>query len=566
MTTDKTILLGLLPYWTPLIPPLGIAGLKSCLQQHGYRVKTVDFNTRLKFRELYDRYFARLAEALPEDKQGNLYNIGHDLLENHLTAHLLQEEETAYIDLVRLLIRQNFFHDVDIHQAYALSDIARQFFSRLKEDILELLGEVRPGVLGLSVFRGTLAASLYAFRLARIYDPALRTIMGGAVFSQELQEEAPDFDAFLKRTPYIDHCFIGEGEELLLKWLRGEVAPGQKVISPRSVPVPGFELESAPVPDFADFDIQLYPHLAASASRSCPFQCKFCAETLYWRPYRRQSAGRVADQLKSLFRQYGRKLFLMCDSLLNPIVSDLAARLQGAGLYWDGYLRVAVPVCDDQQTLRWREGGFYRARLGIESGSARVLKLMGKKITPRQIRRALQSLAAAGIKTTTYWVIGYPGETEEDFRETLDLIGQMKDDIYEAECNHFRYFPAGQVNSAQWGRQIRHLSLYPEAASGMLMYRTWTLDGRPGRQETFQRVNRFVRHCRKLGIPNPYSLEEIHRADERWARLHKHAVPSLARLEDGGEGEAGPGPGEQRRFKRPARQENVFREDGDFGF
>jgi hypothetical protein len=49
----------------------------------------------------------------------------------------------------------------------------------------------------------------------------------------------------------------------------------------------------------------------------------------------------------------------------------------------------------------------------------------------------------------------------------------------------------------------------------------------PSREETFRRIHRFEAHCRKLGIPNPYSYDQHVKADERWRRLHEHAVPPL---------------------------------------
>ena len=562
---EGTILLGLLPYWAPLIPPLGISCLKGFLQQHGFRVRTVDFNTGVRFQELYHRYFSRLEGALPEGKRGNLYNIGHGVLQNHLMAHFLRDDESAYRELVRLLIRQNFCHEADALQVGRLVDIVRQFFELLEQEVLRVLEEVGPSVLGLSVFRGTLPASLFAFRLAKAHDPAIRTLMGGPIFSQEIEKNAPDFDAFLQHTPYIDHCLIGEGEMLLLRWLRGELPPQHRVYDSGSSGAAGFDLQTANLPDFSDFEVGLYPHLAAYGSRSCPFQCSFCAETLYWGKYRQKTPQQIAGELETLYSRHGRQLFLMCDSLLNPFVSDLAQQLarSQAALYWDGYLRVSPQAADVDQALKWRQGGFYRARLGIESGSARVLRLMGKKIGPHQIKEALSSLAHAGIKTTTYWVVGHPGETDGDFDQTLKLIELMKDDIYEAECNHFRYFPSGQVNSGEWGRQVRRLPLYPPWARHMLMLQSYTLDCLPTREETFRRVNRFVQHCRQLDIPNPYSLEEIYRADERWVQLHPNAVPPLVRLNGG---EQHPDPGERRRVKRRLPGENIFQQEGDFDF
>ena len=51
------ILLGLLPFWTPLIPPLGISCLKSYLQKRGYQIKTIDVNIEEPFADIYHNYF-----------------------------------------------------------------------------------------------------------------------------------------------------------------------------------------------------------------------------------------------------------------------------------------------------------------------------------------------------------------------------------------------------------------------------------------------------------------------------------------------------------------------------
>jgi radical SAM superfamily enzyme YgiQ (UPF0313 family) len=130
-------------------------------------------------------------------------------------------------------------------------------------------------------------------------------------------------------------------------------------------------------------------------------------------------------------------------------------------LYYDAYLRVyekdSDPVSDVENTLLWRKGGFYRARMGCESGSQRILDSVGKGITVEQIKTAVSSLAYAGIKTTTYWVVGLPGETEEDFQQTLALVEGLKNDIYQAECAAFIYYYNGQNKSDIWASQRKLL-------------------------------------------------------------------------------------------------------------
>lgn len=553
----------MVPFWTALIPPMGISCLKSFLEKHGYAVTALDLNTDMQFREIYDLYFERLKEHIPANRQGNFYNIGVDVLQNHLLAYINREPGRAYTDLVNLIIDRTFFTQVQEPLIEELDGLLQTFFDRLDRHLTRLLEVEKPDVLGLSVFKGVLPAALYAFKQTRRTFPHIRTVMGGGIFADQLAPGSPNFELFLAQTPYIDHIIIGEGELLFLKLLTGELPVNQRVFTARDTGGEVLDLAHAPLPDFSDLELQYYPNLAAYASRSCPFQCTFCSETVNWGRYRKKTARRVREELKQLSERENYQLFLLSDSLLNPIMYDLSREMIAAGLslYWDGYVRVDKSLCLEDNTLLLRRGGCYRARLGIESGSDQVLELMNKKITPEQIKAAVSSLARAGIKTTTYWVIGHPGETEADFNQSLVMLAELKDYIYEVDCNPFRFYYSGQVNSGEW-RKGRVALLYPEEATKMLLLQTWMLEGgEPSREETYNRLFRFVEHCRKLGIPNPYTWKEIAAADERWSELHKNAVPRLLDFREKG------------RFidenlhivKQYAAQDTV-QENGDFAF
>jgi radical SAM superfamily enzyme YgiQ (UPF0313 family) len=525
------VLLALLPFWTPQIPPLGISCLKSFLQPRGFRVKTLDLNIDETFSDIYFEYFNMLKQSIPGDRRGNFYNIGNDVLRSHLMAHLHRggAREDRYVELVKIPVQKTFYHDVESPQVLQLDKIIEEFYVRLETRFLGLLEAEKPSVLGLSVYSGTLPASLFVFRLVKERYPHIRTVMGGGIFADQLHMDSPGFEFFLEKTPYIDHIVIGEGERLFLKLLGGELPASQRVFTLKDIGGETLDLAAVDIPDFSDLNLESYASISSYVSRSCPYQCAFCSETLQWGKYRKKSPARIVEESAEIYQQYGSQLFLLGDSLLNPVITGMAEEFirSGFSIYWDGYLRADAGAGKRENTMLWRRGGFYRARLGVESGSQRVLESMGKKIAPGQIKSAISALAYAGIKTTTYWVIGHPGETEADFRQTLDLIEELKSNIYEAECNPFNYFLTGQINSNQWAQKYKALPLYPETAKDMLVVQTWTMDCEPSREETYRRVGRFVEHCKKLGIPNPYSINEINRADRRWQQLHKNAVPPL---------------------------------------
>lgn len=560
----QNILLALLPFWEPQIPPMGLVCLKGYLEKFGCRVQTFDANIKEEFNDIYQQYFDCLQEGIPEDKRGNFHNIGQEILRNHMMAHLNYTDEKEYLELVEILVYNTFYIAVDQDTVHSLNRVVEDFYHCLETYFLELLGKGNIDVLGLSVFKGNLPASMFAFRLAREKYPHIRTVMGGAVFAGTLTVGSPNFTNFLEKTEdYIDKIIVGEGEVLFLQLLQGKLDDSKRVYTIEDINNEVLDLSEVGLPDFSNLELEFYPNMAAYTSRSCPFQCSFCTETVYWGKYRKKSPQQVVEELKQLYETYRYQLFLMCDSLLNPTITDLAEALIEAdmSIYWDGYLRVDSHACDAEKVMVWRRGGFYRARLGVESGSPHVLELMGKKISPEQMKTAIINLANAGIKTTTYWVIGHPGETGEDFQQTLDIIEELKDSIYEAWCSPFYYYLSGQVHSQYdpWAKNRR--LLYPGEAADMLIAQTWIVDSDPPRQEVYKRVSQFVRHCERLAIPNLYSMLDFYKADERWHQLHKNAVPSIVEFENRDKIID-----ENKRVKKLVTAARKLTQDMDFGF
>jgi len=537
-TNTNKILLGLLPYWTPLIPPQGIGQLKVFLEKHGYKVKTVDANVESQFKDTYQGYFNSLKQYVPESNWGNFYNIGHDVLRNHMMAHFNYKngvgDKKKYDELVKLLIYNTYYREPDPQQLSRLDALIENFYQELAKYILHLLEVEKPAVLGLTAHLGTLAASMFSLKVAKERYPGIMTVLGGTIFSGELPMASPDFKLFLEKTPYIDKVIIGEGENLFLKVLKRELPGNQRVFALKGFREERLDIGAIDLPDFSDLDLERYPFNAAFISKSCPNQCKFCNVAGFFGEYREKNVIQAVDQLEELYRRHGRQLFHMLDSLANPFMTALASEIikRELSLYMDFYMRVSEEAADPETTHLWRRGGLYRVRLGVETGSPRLLELMGKEITVEQSRTAIKSLAQAGIKTTTYFVIGFPGETEEDFQQTLDFIEELKNDIWQMECNPFYYYYAGQPGSDKWGSQRK--LLYPGYARDMLITQTWVLENNPTREERFRRMFRLTEHCKKLGIPNPYSTEDIYKADERWKNLHENAVPALVEFQDRG--------------------------------
>jgi len=534
------ILLTILPYWAPVLPPVGLARLKSFLQANGYEVKIVDLIVKNEALEFYYGYFDILKKCIPVEKQGNFKNLGHDVLQNHMMAHMNYHDEKEYIELVKILVYNTYYTHIDDSCVRELNKVMTRYYEILEEYFLFLLDFEKPEVVGVTVYKGTISASLFVLKITKQKYPHIKTAIGGGAFVDTHALGTPNFEQLLEYSrDYLDKIIIGEGELLFLKYLRGELPDKKRVYTQEDIGGMTLDFNKIKLPDLSDLNLRKYAYLPSTASIGCPFQCSFCNDFKFWGKYRKRDIGKTVEEMIKLYEMVelnnvnsGHQLFFFTDSLLNPVISELAEELinKEVSLYYDGYYKVDNASCQVENTFLWRKSGLYRVRLGVESGSQQVLNLMNKGITVEQIRKAVAAFALSGVKTTTYWVIGHPGENEEDFQMTLDLVEELKNDIYQAECNPFLYLYSGQNSSDKW--QEKRMLLYPEWARNMLVFDSWTLDWHPPREVAYERMHRFVEHCIKLGIPNPYSFKEIFDADQRWKKLQKFAVPPLDEFGD----------------------------------
>ena len=69
------------------------------------------------------------------------------------------------------------------------------------------------------------------------------------------------------------------------------------------------EIKDLPVPNYEGLDVKRYLMLSIAASRGCPFECSFCAETVYWDGFRSDKGQRVFEMMDYLVKKYKRNSF-----------------------------------------------------------------------------------------------------------------------------------------------------------------------------------------------------------------------------------------------------------------
>ncbi len=78
-----------------------------------------------------------------------------------------------------------------------------------------------------------------------------------------------------------------------------------------------------------------------------------------------------------------------------------------------------VDSFDDPTAQEMKKAGCFRIFFGIESGNNDILKLMNKQITTDQARIAVETAHSAGLEVGAFFILCYPGETDDTVLETL---------------------------------------------------------------------------------------------------------------------------------------------------
>lgn len=179
-------------------------------------------------------------------------------------------------------------------------------------------------------------------------------------------------------------------------------------------------------------------------TQGCPYSCNFCASQQKRILYR--SPWHIQQELAHLVRTYSIEGFAVVgDNFLiyKKKTRDICDAISGFGLKWSTLSRVDTI---DYGILEFmQEAGCVEIKFGVESGSQKMLDVMGKNISLNQISNAIKITHSIGIKVKIFLIHGYPGENMETTNETINLLERMKSMIERVSLFRFAPLPGSYV-------------------------------------------------------------------------------------------------------------------------
>ncbi|REJ34827.1 MAG: tRNA (N6-isopentenyl adenosine(37)-C2)-methylthiotransferase MiaB [Bacillota bacterium] len=173
----------------------------------------------------------------------------------------------------------------------------------------------------------------------------------------------------------------------------------------------------------------------------CDYRCSFCIVPQTRGRQRSRRAGYIINEVEQLAAE-GYKEVTLLGQTVDAYGKDLGDGTTLASLLWrlneiDGIERLRFMTSHPRDItdelidcMRDAEKVMEQLHLPVQSGNDRILKLMGRRYNRRQYLELVEKLRAniPDLTLTTDIIVGFPGETEEEFEDTISLVKEVEYD------------------------------------------------------------------------------------------------------------------------------------------
>ena len=309
-------------------------------------------------------------------------------------------------------------------------DLYRQHF-------LSSIIDENPGLIGVSITATSqIIPGLTLCRLIKEANPDVHVTVGGSIFTR-LVDNLRRCDRLFQVT---DDFIVFEGEKALLELVNQLEGKKNFAKVPNLIyrengkvivnqPFYSENLAEHPAPNYDGFPLDRYMApktvLPVQFSRGCYYKdCAFCALTLDHQNFRQKDPIKVVDELEALSQKYDTPFFFFTDECLalsptRRLCKEILKRQ--CDFQWTAELRFEKNLSRELLALM-RDAGCHKIVFGLETYNKRMMDFMQKGITPENVDRICSDCVDLGIGVHCYVIVGFPTETEDEARETMNFV------------------------------------------------------------------------------------------------------------------------------------------------
>ena len=368
---------------------------------------------------------------------------------------LLDGKRTLYMDLINRAIadatghnpRLNVFESPALGVCYLQGFLQQRnfsvetvnFFTYEKEKFKQLLAQSPLSVAITTTFYIDNAPIIEIVNFVRKHNPAVKIIVGGPHIYNISCDYDEDAQAYVFQEIGADIYIADSQGELTLSHVVHQLRNGGNL---SQVPNLAYFADSGTalqrtqrLPENNNMDLNsirwetfdpnvIAPIAYVRTARSCPFACSFCNYPTLAGSHDLTSLEMIERELDGLSRA-GTKVVVFVDDTFNVPLPRFKKLLQlmidkKYDFKWVSFLRCSN--VDETAVDLMKASGCVGVLLGIESGDQTILNYMNKSATLDRYRWGIRELAKRNIATYASLICGFPGESEETVRNSINFI------------------------------------------------------------------------------------------------------------------------------------------------
>ena len=312
---------------------------------------------------------------------------------------------------------------------------------------MDLLNSIAPDVIGFFSYSSNFSLVLEMIKNVRREYPESVVIIGGphATISAEtiIMQREVDFvfrgEAELSFPVFIDKLLnkdtdFSDVDGLVYKDSAGKPAFNEIALVS--------DLDDIKIPDYGAINLNRYldeeKYLYAKkgerwapiyVTRGCPYKCEFCsASFITSKKVRKHSVEYVVDWLKHLYHEFDIRGFNIIDdnfTFHRNFAKEFCRQVIMLGyddVEFDSPNGIRMQRGNPELWHLMRKAGWRTVVVAPESGSDEMLKRMRKDLDINVAKRIIGEIKASGLNVHGFFMVGYPGETQETLDETLAFI------------------------------------------------------------------------------------------------------------------------------------------------
>ena len=208
------------------------------------------------------------------------------------------------------------------------------------------------------------------------------------------------------------------------------LSEGKYIINPVSAEYNELDENST---DYSLFDPKEYRgSMNIRISKGCPYNCSFCGFPKRSNKYKYLSVDAITNNLNQVNELNISNVFFMDDSVNVPkhhfkaLMREMSQRKYN--FTWNCFFR--CDQCDNEMIELMKEANCEGVFLGLESADDTILKAMNKSSKRDHFEQMTPIFQKNNITVFISIITGFPGETFETFRKTIQFIEYLKVDFY----------------------------------------------------------------------------------------------------------------------------------------